>query len=134
MIGSKPVGKGQDPGFDVHENSLIRGGFLGIGIFDLPLLDLGKVAEDALGWETRHVDDEIGIVEEFAAKRLRRELVGGIAVGKKGLRGALHDVAEWIEARARGFDDVGSPLTRDGFCHGAATGIAEADEEDAEFV
>jgi len=49
------------------------------------------------------------------------------------LRGR-RDVAEGEKAGAGGIDDVGGIAESDGFGHGAAAGVADADEEDAECV
>ena len=134
MVGSEPGGKRKQPGFDLRENSLIGGGVLTIGIFNIPFLDPGKRAEDAASWEARHVDDEIRILEECAAEGLGGEVVDGITVSEKCLGSEPLDFAEGIEACARGVDYVGSLLARDGFCHGAAAGVSNADEEDTKFL
>ncbi len=106
---------------------------MAIGIFNIPVFDVGECSEDALEGNTGKVNDEVGIIKRIASERLGRDVVDRITVGEERLFGELRDVAEGIEAGARGIEDVGGVMAGDSFGHGAAASIAKADEEDTTF-
>ena len=80
------------------------------------------------------IDDQVGIVPGVAQDGLGGKAFGGVAVVLQGLLGGRRDVAEGEKAGAGGIDDVGGIAESDGFGHGAAAGVADADEEDAECI
>ena len=94
------------------------------------LLDVeGDVADTAA-----EIDDQIGVVPGLGRNGLGGKTGGGITTAQERLLRGFGDFAEGIKASARGFENVGGFLEGDGFSHGAATGVAEADEQHAEFL
>jgi hypothetical protein len=134
LTGSELAGKQNDPGFDLFQNSLISGGVFAIGIFNIPIFHIDAVCEKQVAELAGQIDDEVGVVHGFEADRLGREAIGRIPVGEKCLLCELNDASKGMEAGAGGFDEVRSVATGNGFCHGAAASVADADEEDTEFL
>jgi uncharacterized Rmd1/YagE family protein len=79
------------------------------------------------------IDDQVGVVPGVAQDGLGGKAFGGVAIVLKSLLRGRRDVAEREKAGAGGIDDVGGFAESDGFGHGAAAGVADANEEDAEY-
>ena len=144
MFCAEACSKQKHARLDLFQDSLISGGVFAIGICDAPVFDgRGKMSapggvendvELARQRLTGKVDDEVGVFHGVAAERLGRKAFDGIAVGEKSLLGGFGDVAEREETGAGRFNDVGGVTAGNGFGHGAATGVADADKEDAAFL
>jgi len=89
--------------------------------------------EEWLATPASEIDDQVGVLPSVAQDRLGGKAFGGVAVVLKGLLGGERNVAKREKAGAGGIDDVRGFAERDGFGHGAAAGVADADEEDAEY-
>jgi len=105
-----------------------------IGIFNIPVFDIGEAREDPVAGFAGQVDDEVGVFQGFEAERFGGESFYGIAVGEKRFFREGRKAAKRVEARAGRFHEIRGVVTSDRLRHGATTGIADADEEDAEFI
>ena len=79
------------------------------------------------------IDDQIGFVPGFIGNGLGRKAGGGVTVAHERFLGFVGDFAERIKAGAGGFQNIGGIVRSNGFGHGAAAGVAKADEEDTQF-
>jgi len=91
------------------------------------------MTEEGVAAPATEIDDQVGVIPRVAQDGLGGQAFGGVAVVLEGLLGGRRDVAEREKAGAGRIDDVGGFAECDGFGHGAAAGVADADEEDAEY-
>lgn len=102
-------------------------------IRDIPVFDFLGMIEEGVATPASEIDDQVGVIPSVAQDGLGGKAFGGVAVVLKSLLGGERNVAKGEKAGAGGIDDVGGFAERDGFGHGAAAGVAEADEKDAEY-
>jgi hypothetical protein len=102
-------------------------------IRDIPVFDFFGMIEERVFAPATEIDDQVGVVPGVAQDGLGGKAFGGVAVVLKSLLSGRRDVAEREKTGAGGIDDVGGFAESDGFGHGAAAGVADADEEDAEY-
>jgi hypothetical protein len=112
---------------------LIDFGFAAKRIRDIPVFDFFGMSEEGGGTSATKIDDQVGVVPGVAQEGLGGKAFGGVAVVLKSLLGGRRDVAEREKAGAGGIDDIGGFAESDRFGHGAAAGVADANEEDAEY-
>lgn len=103
-----------------------------IRIRDIPVFDFFGMIEEGGATPATEIDDQVGVIPSVAQDGLGGKAFEGVTVVLQGLLRGRRDVAEGEEAGAGGIDDVGGFAESDGFGHGAATGVADADEEDTE--
>ena len=101
-------------------------------IRDIPVLDFFGMIVEGVAALSAEIDDHVGVIPSVARDGLGGKAFKGVAVVLEGLLRGRRDIAKGEKACARGFDDVGGFAESDGFGHGAATGVADADEEDTE--
>lgn len=104
-----------------------------IRIGDIPIFDFFGTIEEGVTAPAAEIDDQVGVIPNVMRDGLGGKAFGGEAVVLEGLPGGIRDVAEREKAGAGRIDDVGGIAERDGFGHGAAAGVADADEEDPEY-
>jgi hypothetical protein len=118
---------------------LIGCGIFAIGIFDVPIFDFlaGKrttggtaFGEKALERFAGHVDNDIRVFEGVGAKRLGRNVCEWVAVGAQSLLGFSGEMTEGVNTGAGGFDHIGGEFAGDGFRHGTAASVAQANKQD----
>jgi len=102
-------------------------------IRDIPVFDFFEMIEERVAAPATEIDDHVGVVPCVAQDGLGGKAFGGVAVVLKSLLSGRRDVAEREKAGAGGIDDVGGFAESNGFGHGAAAGVANANEEDAEY-
>ena|ERR1700757_980939 len=105
-MGSQPVSERQDPGLDLFQNSLISAGVLAIGIFNIPVFDIGEGSENAIPRGAGQVDDEVGVIESFAGDGLGGDAVESIAIGEESLLREFRNAAESVKPRAGGIENI----------------------------
>ena len=123
-----------DTGDDVFEGFLIDLGRSAKGIGDVPILDFIGMIEDGVAALATKIDDQVGGIPNIARDGLGGKGFGGVAVGFEDMERVGRNVAEGEETGAGGIEDVGGIAARNGFGDGAATGVAETEEEDAEAI
>jgi len=105
-----------------------------IRIRNIPVFDFVGTAEEGVAGPATEIDDQIGVIPYVMRDGLGGKTFGGETVVLEGLLGGIGDVAEREKAGAGRIDDVGGIAERDGFGHGAAASVADADEEDTEYL
>jgi len=118
---------------ELLEDCLVEGGVGAVRIRDVPVFDLGGIVEGDVANAAAEVDDQIGFVPGLVGNGLGGKTDGGIAIVRECFLGFVGDFAERIEAGAGGFEDICGFALGNGFGHGAAAGVSNADEEDTKF-
>jgi hypothetical protein len=121
-----------DTGGNIFEGLLVDLRCSAKGIGDIPVFDFFGMIEDGVAARASEIDDQVGVIPSVARDGFRRKGFGGVAVGMENVEGGGRDVAQREKAGAGGIENVGGIAAGDGFGDGAATGVAEAEEEDAE--
>ena len=116
------------------EDCLVEGGIGAVRIRDLPVFDLRGIVEGDVANAAAEIYDQIGIVPGFVGNGLGGKTDGGIAIARECFLGFVGDFAERIEAGAGGLEDICGLALGNGFGHGAAAGVSNADEEDTKFL
>jgi hypothetical protein len=112
---------------------LIDFGFAAKRIHDIPVFDFFGMIEERVAAPATEIDDQVGVIPGVAQEGLGGKAFGGVAIVLKSLLRGRRDVAEREKAGAGGIDDIGGFAESNGFGHGAAAGVADADEEDTEY-